>query len=355
MSAPGGMGPVAAPDAVSSLTPADLAAVPAEVVERLRAARRVLTICHENPEADALGSALALALAVEALGGRATPVCADPVPELYDFMPRIDRFRTAPDPDLDYDLVVVSDCGELARVGPVLQSHADLFARLPVVNIDHHKSNPRFGLVNWVDPAASAASEMVTLLLPAMGVPLDAAGGAVADVLLAGLVMDTATFQHPNVTPRTLRVAAELVRAGAPLADTSRLLYRTKPESQLRLFGRVLARLQSELDGRLVWSTLLLADLAETGSPPAHSEGIIDLLSQAREGEIELLFKEQLGETRVSIRTREGGPDATVLAAHWDGGGHARASGATVPLPLDRAIPEVLAIARRMLGDGAAA
>ncbi len=332
-----------------SLTAEDLAAVPVEVVERLRSARRVLTICHENPEADALGSALALALALEERGATATPVCADPVPVLYDFMPAIDRFRTEPDPAVDYDLVVVLDCGELERVGPVLATHRELFGRVPIVNIDHHKSNPRFGAVNWVDPVASATCEMVTLLLGAMGVPLVTGGRAVADALMAGLVMDTATFQHPNVTPRTLRVAADLVGAGAPLSTTSRLLYRTKPDVQLKLFGRVLGRLESELDGRLVWSTLTLDDLSATGAVPAYSEGIIDLLAQAKAGEIALLLKEQPSETRVSIRTRDGGPDATVLAGRWGGGGHARASGATLPLPLAEATAEVLDAARRML------
>ncbi len=335
----------------SSLTPDDLAAVPAEVVSSLRVARRVLTICHENPEADALGSALALALALEQAGARATPVCADPVPELYDFMPGIDRFRTEPDPAVDYDLVVVLDCGDLARVGPVLQTHAELFRRVPIVNIDHHKSNPGFGRVNWVDPVASATCEMITLLLPALGVPLTA-DRAIADGLMAGLVMDTATFQHPNATPRTLRVAADLVAAGAPLSATSRLLYRTKPGTQLRLFGRVLARLASELDGRLVWSTMTLEDLAASGSVPAHSEGIIDLVAQAKGNQVALLLKEEPDATRISIRTPDGGPDATVLAARWGGGGHARASGATVPLSLDAAIPEVLAAARALL-DGA--
>ena len=333
----------------SSLTPADLAAVPAEVVSRLRSTCRVVTICHENPEADALGSALSLAVALESLGAVATPVCADPVPELYGFMPSVQRFRTTPDPAVDYDLVVVLDCGELARVGPLLETHAELFARVPIVNIDHHKSNPGFGAVNWIDARAAATCEMVTLLLGVMGVPLTTGAGAVADSLLAGLVMDTATFQHPNVTPRTLRVGADLVAAGAPLSATSRLLYRTKPDVQLKLFGRVLARLESEMDGRLVWSTLTLDDLASTGGVPAYSEGMIDLLGQAQAAEIVLLFKEQPGETRISIRTRDGGPDATELAGLWGGGGHARASGATVPLPLDAAAREVLDAARCML------
>src|SRR5687768_17051424 len=251
-----------APRDLTSLTGEDVASVPHEVVARIQAARVVLTVCHENPEADALGSALAVALAVEQLGGRATPVCADPVPQMYDFMPRIDRFQQDPDPTLDYDLIVVGDCGDLARIGPVLARNAELFGRVPIVNIDHHVSNVGFGTVDWIDATAAATCEMDTLLMPALGVPLTAADGAIAAALIAGVVIDTANFQHPNVTPRTLRVAAELVAAGAPLADTARLLYRTKPNQQLKLFGVVLGRLELEQDGRLVWSAVYETDFA---------------------------------------------------------------------------------------------
>ncbi|MGH2466603.1 MAG: DHH family phosphoesterase, partial [Candidatus Limnocylindrales bacterium] len=297
--------------APASVRAADVAAVPEAVLARLRTARRVLTVCHENPEADALGSALAHALIVEALGGLATPVCADPVPPMYGFLPGLDRFRQAPDPDLDYDLIVVGDCGDLARVGPLLDSQAELFGRVPILDIDHHRSNRGFGAINWIDPEAAATCEMTTLLALALDLPLDLVDGALAANLMAGLVIDTATFQHPNVTPRTLRVAAELVAAGAPLADTSRRLYRTKPDRQLRLFGLVLARLEARAAGRVAWSTLAESDLATSGATAADSEGLIDLLSQAEGAEVVILFKEAGRETRLSVRTRDGGVDAT--------------------------------------------
>jgi bifunctional oligoribonuclease and PAP phosphatase NrnA len=337
--------------ATHALLPEDLASVPAPVVTTLRGARRVMAVCHENPEADALGSALAIALAVEELGGRATPVCADLVPEMYGFMPRIDRFRQGPEPGVDYDLIVVSDCGQLSRVGRVLDEHADLFSRIPVVNIDHHASNPGFGIIDWIDPAAAATCEMVTLLMPALGVPLDSADGAIAAALVAGIVIDTAAFQHPSTTARTLRAASELVAAGAPLAETARLIYRAKPAEQLELFGRVLARLKREAGGRIVWSTLTDADLAEAQAQPEHSEGIIDLLSQAIGTEVAILFKEAGDVTRLSVRTHDGGVDAIKLTGAFGGGGHARAAGATVPLPLDKAVDAVLAEANRLV-DG---
>jgi phosphoesterase RecJ-like protein len=332
------------------MPPVDLsayaAAVPDEVVERLRSARRVLTICHENPEADALGSALAVALLVERGGGVATPVCADPVPAMYDFLPGMDRFRREPDPSLDYDLLVVADCGELDRIGPVIETHRPLFDRVPILDIDHHISNRHFGAVDWVDARSSATCEMVTLLAWRLGVPLSAAEGMLASALAGGVVMDTGNFQHPNVTPRTLVVAAALREAGADLSDIARRLYRSKPNTQLLLFGRVLARLSSSPDGRLVWSTLELADLVATGAVAAESEGLVDLLAQSESSEASILFKEGLnGTTRVSVRTRDGGVDATVLTGAFGGGGHARAAGATVSLPLDEARAAVLATA----------
>jgi phosphoesterase RecJ-like protein len=324
------------------------AAVPDAVLERLRGARSVLAVGHENPDADTLGATLAICLLAEALGGRATAVCTDPVPELYDFLPGRERFRTDPDPTESYDLLVIADCGSLERVGDVGVRHAALFGSLPRVIVDHHLSNDAGGEADWIDPAAAATCEMVALVATRLGVPFDLAGGGLATALLAGIVMDTATFAHPNATPRTLAVAAALVGAGAPLSDISRRLYRTKPDVQLRLFGRVLDRLETSADRRVVWSSLLDDDLVSTGTAPEHSEGIIDLLAQADRAEVAILFKEHGDETRVSIRTKPGGVDATVLTGRFGGGGHARAAGATVPLAVADARPLVLAEAERL-------
>ncbi len=325
------------------------AAVPDEVVARLRSARRVLTICHSHPEADALGSALAVGMIVQAGGGVSTPVCADPVPAMYDFLPGFDRFRLEPDASIDYDLLVVVDCGELERIGPVLESHRALFDRVPILDIDHHISNRTFGVFDWIDPSSSATCEMVTLLAWRMGVPLTAEDGVLAAALTAGIVMDTANFQHSNTTPRTLVVAAALREAGAPLTDIARRIYRSKPNSQLILFGRVLARIGAEMDGRLLWSTLELADLSASGARPEESEGLVDLLAQSATAEAAILFKEGDDSTRISVRTLPGGVDATVLTGVFGGGGHARAAGATLELPLEEARRAVLAKAAELV------
>jgi phosphoesterase RecJ-like protein len=314
-------------------------AVPDEVVTRLRGARVVLAVGHENPDPDTLGATLAVCRVVEAIGGRATPVFSDAPPAAYAFIPDLDRIRADPDPGRAYDLLVLSDCATAERVGAVAIRHPELFRDVPRIVIDHHASNAAQGAGDWVDPDAAATCEMVALLAIRLGVPLDAAGGALATALMAGIVTDTATFAHPNATPRTLAVSAALVEAGAPLSDLSRRFYRSKPDAQLRLFGRVLDRLETSPDGLVVWSTLLLDDLAATGALPAHSEGIIDLLAQSESAEVAMLLKEQPdGTTRLSVRTKPGGVDATILTGAFGGGGHTRASGATINLPVAEAV-----------------
>ena len=322
--------------------------VPAPVVERLQSARRVLAVGHENPDGDTLGASLAVCRLVERNGGVATAVFADPIPPLYDFLPAVGRARTDPDPSIDYDLLVVSDCGTLDRVGSVADRHRELFDRLPRVVIDHHASNEAAGPADWIEPHAAATCEMTAILAARLGAPLDLGDGALAAELMTGIVMDTATFAHPNATPRTLAVSAALVEAGATLSEISRRLYRTKPDPQLRLFGRVLDRLEVSASRQVIHSTLLDADLVATGSIPAYSEGIIDLLAQSDDAEVAILFKEAAEGTRLSVRTKPGGVDATVLTGLFGGGGHARASGATIAMPVAQARSAVLAEAERL-------
>jgi phosphoesterase RecJ-like protein len=326
-----------------------LEAVPTALVSRLRGAREILLVSHENPDADTLGAAIGLRAAVVARGGRAALVCSDVPPPLYDFLPGIEDFTPDPPPDRADDLVGIVDCGSLDRVGSVRDRHAALFASVPTVVIDHHASNDAAGDADWVDPLAAATCELIALVATALDVPLAAGDGALATALMAGIVMDTATFAHPNATPRTLAVSAALVDAGAPLAEISRRLYRTKPDVQLRLFGRVLDRLQTTADGLVIYSTLKADDVTDTGALSAHSEGIIDLLSQSEAAEVAILFKEAgPGATRISVRTKPGGVDATVLTGLFGGGGHARAAGASIASGAEDARARVLPEAERL-------
>ncbi len=316
----------------------------AEVGRLIRDARRVTAICHENPDADTLGAGMAIRLAAERLGKQAEVVCADPPPPFLSFLPRIDEVRSAP--GLEPDVAVIVDAGDLSRTGNIATQHAEWLARAQIVNIDHHVSNPGFGIAQLIDPDAAATCELVALLLPTLGVPLDE---EMATLLMAGIVQDTHTFAHPNATPRTLRVSAELVEAGAPLSAINRAVYADKPYATLALWGLMLASIGQRCDGRIVYASMTGAMLAQTGSQQNASEGFVDLLGSTRAADVTVLLKEaEPSVTRVSVRTTQRA-DAVAITGAFGGGGHARAAGCTLESPIDEARERVLAECGREL------
>ena len=318
-----------------------------EVAEVLRGADRVTAFCHENPDGDTLGAAIAIAIAAERLGKQAEVVSGDPPPPFLAFLPGVERVLRSP--QLEPDVAVVVDAGELSRIGSVVTERADWFARARIVNIDHHVSNPGYGAAVWVDPQAAATCEMVTLLLAELGVPLDL---DLATALMAGIVQDTHAFAHPNATAQTLRVAAQLVEAGAPLAAVTRAIYADKPFSTLALWGLMLAAVEQRAGGRIVHASMTLAMLAATGEQPTAAEGFVDLLGSTRTADINVLFKEVgPAQVRVSVRTSSLA-DAVAICAAFGGGGHPRAAGCTVDRGLAEARDLLLAEAERELVRG---
>lgn len=307
------------------------------VVEAILGASRVTAICHENPDADTLGSALALRIAVERLGKQAEVVAADPVPPSLVHLPGAADVRTRP--SLEPDVAVVLD-GPLSRTGAVATEAADWLAQARIVNIDHHVSNDGEGAsASWIDAEAAATCEMVALLLPDLGVAIDA---EIASVLTAGIVQDTHTFSHPNATPRTLRVAADLLAAGAPLAAIHRSLYADKAFSTLALWGRIMAGIAQRRDGRIVYATMTTEMLTATATEPVASEGFIDLLASTKAADITVLVKEvDAQHVRASVRT-SAQADAVAITSAFGGGGHARAAGCAVDAPLAEALTQLL-------------
>jgi phosphoesterase RecJ-like protein len=314
-----------------------------DVVALLRGAERITAICHENPDADTLGSAIALTIAAERLGKQAEVVSGDPPPPALAFLPRVAQVRQAP--ALEPDVAVVLD-GDLSRTGTVATEHGNWLARTRIANIDHHVSNRGSGEANLIDPTAAATCEMIALLLPELGVTPDT---EIATALLAGIVQDTHTFAHPNATPRTLRVAADLVEAGADLSRINRAVYADKPFSTLALWGLMLAGIGQRCDGRIVFASMTSAMLKQTAEVPTASEGFVDLLASTKAADITVLFKEaDAGTVRVSVRTTERA-DAVAITSAFGGGGHARAAGCTVTASLDEAREKVLAECEREL------
>jgi phosphoesterase RecJ-like protein len=320
------------------------------VVEALRAAKRITAVCHENPDADTIGAAVAICLIGERLGAETELVSADGIPPVFSFLPRVDGVRRRP--HLDPDLAVVCDAATLERVGRIAREEADWFARARLLNIDHHQSSNRFGHLNLVDPHAAATCEVLVRVVEALGMELDA---DLATALLTGIVRDSHGFSDPATSGDTLRATARLVDAGAPLALVHRRILSELPFATMALWGKMLAGAGETAEGRIVHATLTQAMLDETGTEQHDADGLAEFLAKAKGADVTLLLRE-LGpaETRVSVRTSEA-VDATRITTPFGGGGHARRAGCTVASHLDEAVPLVVDASREALGDGSLA
>ncbi len=305
------------------------------VIEELRAAQKFLLTTHENPDGDALGSLLGMHELLKQLGKDPCMFLAAeefPLPWEYRKMP-LDEVRTEPPADIKERTVIFLDCGNIDRM-PV-----DFLQRegVHIVNVDHHHDNTRFGTVNLVDPGASCTAEIVWELAKELGAEITP---AIGDALYVGLVTDTGKFMYTNTSPRSHRMAAELIEAGIDAHGIYRRLYEELPFSRLLLLSRALNAVRRFDSGAVTATSLTRADFEETGSVETDSEGIVDHLRSVNGTKVavlvrELLSDERTGIRKVSLRATDGTVDVSRIARGLGGGGHRQAAGASSELPLD--------------------
>ncbi|MEW6567062.1 MAG: bifunctional oligoribonuclease/PAP phosphatase NrnA [Chloroflexota bacterium] len=295
-------------------------------------------VSHVRPDGDAVGSLLALTLSLRLLGKPVTPVLADGLPARYKFLPGAELLsRTLPE---QADVIVAVDCSDAARLGLPSSVPPDRLA----INIDHHATNTRFAGLNLVDVNAVATAEILYRWIIHQGFPLDR---QVATNLLLGVVTDTIGFRTPNVTPQTLRLAAELVERGAPLAEVYDRGLNRRSSAAARYWGHGLQRL--ERDGGLVWTFLSAEDRRRSGYPGLDDADLINLLSAVDGAQVAVIFVEQPG-GKVKVSWRSGANlDVARLAQEFGGGGHEPAAGAMIDGGLDEVVGRVLSATRSFL------
>jgi phosphoesterase RecJ-like protein len=299
-----------------------------EAARVIRGADELSLACHVNPDGDAIGSLLAVAAAASAQGKRVRASFGSPfvLAETYRYLP-LELLVAPQEMPSSPEVMVCFDAASLDRLGDLARAGAS--ARCLIV-VDHHVSNPGFGSVNLVDPQAAASAELTHALIRSLGWPIDE---VVATCLYTGLVTDTGRFQYSNTRSGTLRLAAELVEAGARPEVISRHMYEEVPFGYLSVAGAVMSRAELEPgDGRSpgwVWSRVRPEDLRTAGIGPADLELLIDLVRLPREAEVAVLAKEhEDGTVKMSLRSR-GGVDVGAIASALGGGGHHNASGFT--------------------------
>ncbi len=311
-----------------------------DAVRLLQAAKHIAITAHIRPDGDALGAVFGLRRILSQAGKHAAVVALDPVPERYQFMVRDDILlpvnATAPG---DWELLVVLDTGAIDRANAALR---DWLPQVTCLNIDHHPTNTGFGSVNYVNPAASSTGEMVCDIARTAGYTIPATA---AEALWIAIITDTGRFAFSNTTPAALQAAAVLVQTGG--VATSMIndqIFNSTTAAQLRLHGRAINSLELLHAGRLAAVSLSREDIADCGCRSEDTEDIITIPRRVTGVEVALFMYELPGEARnTKISLRSSVPhDAAAFCQTLGGGGHARAAGCTLEMPLADARRSIL-------------
>src|SRR5918993_1426827 len=285
--------------------------------------QRFLITSHARPDGDSIGSQLAMAFALDALGKTVRIVNSDAAPDHYQEFPGMERIEIAGAVDRpDVDAVIVMECSELSRT-----SVAGLDGQY-IINIDHHAGNRMYGAINWYDLSAAACGEMVFDVIASLGVPLTT---EIATHIYLAILTDTGSFHHSNITPRTFDICRQCVDAGVNPAVMARRVFDSNSFGKLKLIGALLDDMELVDNGRLAVMHLDDQMLKGTGSTNNDTEGLINLPLTAREIQAVVFFKTtHTGELRVSMRSKYD-VDVRQVASEFGGGGHKNAAGFTIP------------------------
>lgn len=354
-------------------------ATPKQVIDLIKRSNKILIMPSSPPDGDSIGAAIAFYLVLKRINKEVTIVSRDEVPDLLQFLPNtkmigrklsstndfvitldcnnaeIENIKNITEGDkiniiitpksghfsednisfnkgkIEYDLIITLDCAELSQLGDLYSNNIELFYQIPVINIDHHISNTHYGKINYVDIMASSTTELLISLFEELGKKenLDLIDEDIATLLLTGIITDTGSFQNANTTPRSFASSANLIAYGARQQEIIQHIYKTKELSQLKLWGRVLSKIQIDEKYKIVWSVVSQQDFKDTESSEEATGDIIDeLMTNAPGAEIVLLIKEKEDLViSVSLRTTNPSINASAIAEEFGGGGHARAAG----------------------------
>jgi phosphoesterase RecJ-like protein len=300
-----------------------------QIVDAIRDRQRFVISSHSRPDGDSIGSSLAMAFALMALGKQVVVVHSDPAPGPLMQFPGVPRIRIAPEVPSEFagfEAAIIMECGDLARTGVAGLD------RMFVINIDHHPGNSGYGNLQWFDPTAAACGEMVFDLVDALGVPLTV---EIATHVYLAILTDTGSFHYSSISPRTFDICSQTLQAGVDPVRVARDVYDSNNMGRLKLFGAVLSAMQIDTAGRVAIVYLDHEMARAAGGTYEDTEGLINLPLTVKEILAVVFFKQIEGEEyRVSMRSK-GDIDIGAIAKEFGGGGHKNAAGCTVSGPID--------------------
>ena len=312
-----------------------------EIAAVLRQHETFVVLSHVRPDGDALGSEIAMGLALQKMGKKVKVWNEEGLLEKFSFLPGGEIVSLPPNEPEDFDVVLALDTATRQRLGD--NCLAAVGQAKTWINIDHHPSNPRYGDLVHIDSIAPATGQILFELLQSQDLPLDE---PIAENLFTAISTDTGSFQYPNTTARTFEIAADILRCGIQVGELSQKIYESYPRRRIELLRVLLDRMHFDADGKVASFSLPIATANELGVIPEDNEGLIDHL-RAIQGVIIAIFFEELedGKVRVSMRSKDERADVCEICLRFKGGGHKLAAGARVPGALDDVANRVTAAA----------
>jgi len=317
------------------------------IAKTIKNSNNFLITSHINPEGDSLGSQLAMASLLKAMGKRFIVIDHDKVPKHYAFLP--DSKLIATDTrkcEGKFDVGIVLDCPNLRRTGRVKEVITD--AKV-ILNIDHHVSNEYFGDINWVKKDASCVGEMVYMLYKELKVKIEKKA---ALYIYIAILTDTGSFNYTNTSSATHEIISELLGYGIEPYDISRKVYENKTPGALKLLGQVLCNLKVVLDGKAAYASVKKSDFKKTKTGPQACENFVNFARSIKDVEVAVFFRESIDKKNkyhVSFRS-SGKADVNKVASFFGGGGHKSASGCIVYGKFDKVKSRVLAKVKSEIG-----
>lgn len=310
--------------------------------EELANAKNILIISHVNPDGDTLGASVAMFLALsKAYPQKEITVTAlNQIPELYEFIPSVEKIVPIENLSQDkyFDMAIAVDVASKDRMSKALTFFDN--ARI-TVNIDHHKTNNAYGTINFVEPHASSASEVVFKLLKNCDFEIEK---DTANCIYTGIMTDTGSFRYENTSEHTFEIASELIALGADPCKISKAYYDCRPKAMVSLHAHAVCNAVFLYDNRVAYTYVTKEVFEKCNAQDEHTDGIAELLRQIKTVELAFVLKEtSMGHTKISMRSKS--IDCAKLCEKYDGGGHAHAAGCTIKKPpkiaLDKLLEEI--------------
>ncbi|MFH1655122.1 MAG: bifunctional oligoribonuclease/PAP phosphatase NrnA [Candidatus Omnitrophota bacterium] len=314
-----------------------------KVLNAIKKHKKFIVSAHINLEGDALGAELALARLLKKMGKKVSVVNADKSPKTYDFLPGVKSIINSKKRIPDYDVLIAVDCCDERRLGSV----SKLIKKDKItINIDHHKSNNRFGDVNWVMPEVSSAAELVYHMFKKLNYRLDRMS---ALLLYVGILTDTGSFRYSNTNAGTHRIVAELLSKNLSANKIYQKIYEANPLAQMKLVTSILNSFQTDNSNKIAWVKIESDELRRLNSRVDIADNIFDFLRSIKGVEVAMIFKQINSRlTKVNLRSR-GRIDVARLAGSFGGGGHRAASGCSIEKGIKQSEQLVLKKLKRII------